>query len=119
MKQLLALPLIASVAACGNGGAKYEPVLDGPKNLSFQSDLSACQSLARAQKQVDKKTLGATLVGAGAGAVLGDIGDDSTALGGAVHGAVAGGATAALEAKDLREEIVKNCMLGRGHKVVG
>jgi uncharacterized protein YcfJ len=119
MKPLFTLPMIAFVAACANSGADYQPVLDGPRSVGFQSDLSACRTLAKRQSQFDRNTMASAALGAGTGAVLGELDNDGDALAGAVIGALAGGAAGAVEASERREGIVKECMRGRGHNVVG
>lgn len=119
MKYLIALPVVLGVAACTDRGAHYQPILDGSNTPAFQADLAACQSLASNQNQFDRKTIGATVLGAGAGAVLGKVDDDGDALGGAIVGALAGGAAGALNASERREAIIVECLRGRGHRVVG
>lgn len=111
------LPVI--LAACADSGANYRPILDGPPTAAFQSDLSACQALARHQRQFDQETAGAAVLGAGTGALLGAAADDADAVGGAVAGALAGGVAAAVNASERREAIVVECLRGRGHRVVG
>lgn len=113
------LAVLALTAACADSGANYTPLLDGPATPAFQADLDACQMLARDQKQFDQETIAAMVLGAGAGAILGDLDDDADALGGAIAGAVAGGAASAVDVSDRREAIVVACLRGRGHKVVG
>lgn len=113
---LIAMPLIA---ACADSGANYQPILDGPVTAAYQADLAACQALARNQNQMDQETLGAAVLGAGAGALLGQIDDGGDALGGAVAGALAGGAASAVDVSERREAIVVECLRGRGHRVVG
>lgn len=114
---LCLLPLIAG--ACADSGANYRPILDGAPTPAFQSDLAACQSLARNQRQFDQETAGAAVLGAGAGAVLGAADDDGDAVGGAIAGALAGGVASAVSAGERREAIVIECLRGRGHRVVG
>lgn len=117
----IALALIATplIAACADSGANYQPILDGPVTAAYQADLASCQSLARNQNQLDQETLGAAVLGAGAGALLGEVDDDGDALGGAVVGALAGGAASAVDVSERREAIVVECLRGRGHRVVG
>lgn len=119
MKYLIALPALLAVSACAESGANYRPILDGPPNAAFQSDLVACQSLARTQSQFDRETFGAAALGGGVGAVLGGVDEDSDALGGAIVGALAGGAAGAANASERREAIIVECLRGRGHRVVG
>lgn len=109
----------AFLAACSDTGAGYTPVLDGAPTAAFQSDLNACQGLARDQRQFDQETAGAAILGAGAGALLGAADDDGTALGGAIAGVLAGGVAGATSASDRRKAIVIECLRGRGHRVVG
>lgn len=107
------------LSACADSGANYTPILDGPTTPAFQSDLSACQMLARDQRQFDHETAAAAGLGAGAGALLGAADEDGSALGGAIAGALAGGVSGAVNASERREEIVVECLRGRGHRVVG
>jgi hypothetical protein len=114
---LCLLPLLAG--ACADSGANYTPILDGAPTAAFRSDLAACQALARDQRQFGQETAGATVLGAGAGALLGAADDDADAIGGAIAGALAGGVASAVSASERREAIVVECLRGRGHRVVG
>lgn len=107
------------LSACADSGANYTPILDGAPSAAFQSDLGECQDLARDQRQFDQETMAAAVLGAGAGAILGELSDDADALGGAVAGAVAGGTASAVDVTQRREDIVRECLRGRGHRVVG
>lgn len=119
MKLLMIIPACLTVAACADSGANYQPILDGTPTAAYRSDLAACQSLARDQNQFDQETIGAAVVGGGAGAVLGELDDGGDALGGAVAGALAGGVAGSVNASQRREAIVLECLRGRGHRVVG
>lgn len=119
MKYVFALPAVLAIAACADSGANYRPILDGQPSAAFQSDLADCQALARNQKQFDRETAGAAALGAGTGAVLGEIDDGGDALGGAIVGALVGGAAGAANASEQRKAIVIECLRGRGHQVVG
>lgn len=116
------IPLAAvtlSMTACADSGANYRPILDGPATVGFQSDLAACQGLARDQRQFDNDTMAATVMGAGAGALFGRLDPDGDAIEGAIVGALAGGVSSAVDAGERREDIVVECLRGRGHAVVG
>jgi len=120
MKPLLFLLASAVVlTACAASGANYTPMLDGPPTTAFESDLAACKTLASEQRQFDQETVGAAVLGAGAGAFLGAADDESDAAGGAIAGALAGGIAGAVKASERRETIVVECLRGRGHRVVG
>ncbi|SPJ26121.1 glycine zipper family protein [Palleronia abyssalis] len=120
MKPMLIAPvaLTALLGACADMGANVDPILDGQPTAQFQSELSACRSLARNQSQLDHETMAAAAMGAGIGGILGKVDDEGNALGGAAIGALAGAAAGASEASDTRETIVLNCLRGRGHAVV-
>lgn len=106
------------LAACADSGANYTPILDGAPNAAYQSDLDACRTLARSQRQFDQETLAATVMGAGAGALLGEF-DNGDAAGGAIAGALTGGVASAVNTSERKQAIVIECLRGRGHKVVG
>ncbi|SNT20035.1 glycine zipper family protein [Tropicimonas sediminicola] len=115
----LPLLLAAILAACADSGANYRPILDGTPTPAYEADLAACQQLARDQRAFDQETAAAAVLGAGAGALLGAADDDADAAGGAIVGALAGGTAGAVNANDRRQEIVIECLRGRGHLVVG
>jgi uncharacterized protein YcfJ len=118
MKTQLTLSIagLVLVAACADSGANYQPILDGRPTSAYKADLAACQALAR--DQFDQETLGATVLGAGVGAALGEA-DSGDALGGAVAGALTGGIASAVDVSERREAIIVECLRGRGHRVVG
>lgn len=119
MKQpLMIAALLPVLAACAAGGANHTPILDGAPAPSYQADLAACQALAGSQTQFDQERVAATLLGAGAGAILGAA-DEGDALGGAMAGALAGGLASSVDMRARREAIVVECLRGRGHRVVG
>jgi uncharacterized protein YcfJ len=120
MKTQLALCAagVVLMAACADSGANYQPILDGTATPAYQADLAACQALAAGQNQFDQETTAATVLGAGAGAILGEA-DSGDALGGAIAGALAGGISSAVDVSERRESIVIECLRGRGHRVVG
>lgn len=112
-----ALFLAVFVAGCTG----YRPIVDsqGRNMANYEYDLRDCQNYAR---QVDgaTRTGGAALGGAALGAVLGLVGGGSgsniaQAAGvGAVTGAAAGGVSTAASQK----QIIRNCMTGRGYRVL-
>ena len=117
-KTLMIAAALPVLAACAESGANYQPILDGALSETYQADLAACQALARNQNQFDQERVAATVLGAGAGAILGEA-DSGDALGGAVAGALAGGVASSVDVNERREAIVIECLQGRGHRVVG
>ena len=117
-KTLMIAAALPVLAACADSDANYQPILDGALSETYQADLAACQALARNHNQFDQERVAATVLGAGAGAILGEA-DSGDALGGAVAGALAGGVASSVDVNERREAIVIECLQGRGHRVVG
>lgn len=110
------------LTACAGSGANYQPIVDGPVGANYSADLSDCQTLATQRKYVNADTKNDALIGAGIGGVLGllEKGDDlENAAAGALVGGLLGGGSTAYEARGQRKDIVRNCMSGRGYRVVG
>ncbi|WP_299324365.1 hypothetical protein [Parasphingopyxis sp.] len=114
------LPIALALAACAHSGANYEPIVDGPVGGKYYADLEDCQALARSP-QIDRHVDNNALAGAAVGGVIGAIEDDSVggALVGAALGALIGGIGGSAEANAVREDVIIDCMLDRGHPVVG
>jgi hypothetical protein len=121
MKNLYILLLcpILTLSACADIGASYQPILDDAPNASFQSDLQACQSLARGQHQLDQQTMGSAAAGGLLGAAIAAHDKGGTAVEGLVGGALIGLVGGVSKSKDKREAIVVDCMKGRSHRVAG
>jgi hypothetical protein len=119
--KLSIVPALCLVAACANTGANYTPVIDGPVGPNYSNDLAQCQALAASGATVDGSTAGAAAAGAGLGAASSVIlNDNSDDLGrAAAVGALAGVTSDVINKNANRETIVKNCMRGRGYRVVG
>ena len=111
------------LAGCEGTGADYRPTLDGPENAHFRADLTECQQTARSHGAGN--TLGGALAGAALLGVIGaavkpDPGDDrlANAAGAALLGAASGAAAASSGTMDEQEDVVRNCLIGRGHRVI-
>lgn len=120
-KTLYSLPVVFLAAACANTGANYTPVIDGPKGPEYTADLAACQQLAAQGGVVDGRVAGSAAAGAGIGAastVIWDGNSDNLGEAAAV-GAIAGLTSGVIQKNAKRENIVKNCMSGRGYRVLG
>ena len=102
--KLKSLILTLGLTGCASSGAAYSPIIDGEKTSAYQNDLKQCQDLAK-----ERGFLNADL---GKNALMG-------ALGGSAFGAVMGGGRSAISSQSERKNIVKNCMTGRGYKVLG
>ncbi len=116
--KLVAMSILGlTVAACDD---VYDPIVDGPRNLQFQSDLDACRQLSLKRENSGGGAIGGAILGGLVGAAESDDGDE---LGGLLIGATVGSAIGTAEeqgeVQDARDDIVKNCLVGRGHNVVG
>jgi len=112
-----------TLTACASGGAAYRPIVDGPQDTKYAADLGECRQVAESRDYLNSDTRTSALIGAGVGGLIGlaeaDEGNVEDFVGGAILGALFGGADRALETRGERKHIVLNCMAGRGHRVVG
>jgi len=112
-----------SLTACANTGAAYMPIVDGPMGAKYTQDIADCRSLAEQRKLLNGESKEIALLAAGLTglSILAD--DKDNDLGDALLGAVIGGAVGAgagaMETRDERKQMMKTCMAGRGHRVVG
>lgn len=111
---LLILAWIGLIIGCAS---HPQPIIDtkGVNMASYESDLADCEAYGdqvQIEKGVARGAAGGGAVGAATGAVLGD-----TATGAGV-GAIAGAAKSARRGDDEKHRVVKNCLRGRGYKVL-
>jgi outer membrane lipoprotein SlyB len=90
----------------------------GVDMASYQNDLAECRAYADSVKTGEK-----TAVGAASGAVVGGLigaitGGTEGAARGAGVGAVGGGAKGVSEGSRTEVQVVKNCLRGRGYRVL-
>jgi outer membrane lipoprotein SlyB len=111
------LNVIAVVALAAAGCANYQPIIDtrGVDPINYRADLADCQAYAGQVDPAAGAAAGA-IAGALLGVLLGRIVNDSNA--GMKLGAVMGASGGAGEAARSQQEIVKNCMRGRGYSVL-
>lgn len=116
----IAMAVTLGLVACSNSAARYEPIVDGPKDATYSLDLSACQTLAAEHSYLNGDVRSNALLSGGVGTLLGATGDG---LGGAIAGGLVGSAlgagTTAWQARSERKSIVVDCMRRRGHQIVG
>jgi outer membrane lipoprotein SlyB len=111
------LNIIAVVALAAAGCADYQPIVDtrGVDPINYRADLADCQAYA-GQVNPAAGAAGGAVAGALLGVLLGRIVNDSNS--GMKLGALMGGSAGAGEAARSQQEIVKNCMRGRGYSVL-
>lgn len=133
MNKLLVAAVAASLlAGCSSyAGGGYTPVVDtsgSPAAMNgrdYASDLAQCQALSKQRSPIEQGAvtgLGAAALGAAGGAIVGAIGPGkagtNAALGAAIGG-LGGTAYGGLSGVNEQNQIVRNCMAGRGWSVVG
>ena len=115
MKKVLSLFLLLL------GGCAHNPIVDmqGVDRRQYQQDLTECRQYAEQVNIAgDAATRGAA--GAAVGAAIGAIvGDHRTAQKAGGVGAVAGATKGAERAQHRKERVMRNCLKGRGYKVLG
>ena len=120
-RSISALALAGLTAACATTGSNYVPVVDGPVSASFQSDLAACQQIAAQQgtlsRNAAENAAAGAVVAGGTTAVFNNRGTNVAEA--AAVGAAAGLLGSGLEQQRNKEQIIRNCMRGRGHNVIG
>ena len=114
MHHIRALSMALVVAGCA---ANPDPIVDmrGVDPVLYEQDLAECKNY-RSQIQTEvgvaKGAAGGAAVGGAIGAISGD------AAKGAGIGAVAGGAKSVQLNERQKQRVVKNCMRGRGYRVL-
>jgi len=129
---LLTLAL-ASLSACStqgintitNKGIDYRPILDtkGLDLLAYEKDLAECKEFAKKidpSSELFAQAVGGAVAGAAVGAVVGDTHGDASygAEVGAKYGATAGTMRGYAGALSAQEHIIRNCITGRGYKIL-
>ena len=108
------LPLL--VAACTTTG---EIIIDtkGVSMARYEADLADCESYAE-QVLVGQKSARGAASGAVVGGALGEVSNRRDAGEGAAIGAITGGVRGINEGERDQVRVVKNCLRGRGYRVL-
>jgi len=118
----LFLNLVALTILGGCAGANVRPIVDlkGKDQATYENDLQQCQSYAT--QQSGAATTGAMAAAGGAvlGAALGLVagGNRTGITQTAGVGGVIGGAGGMFEGNKAQENVVKQCLRGRGYNVL-
>jgi len=117
VNRLIVIALIPlALAACRSS----EPIVDmqGVNRAQYNRDLAECRQYAdqvEAGREVVRGAAGGAVVGAAVGAA---VGDSDTAQRGAGAGAAVGAARGARQAERESERVLRNCLRGRGYRVL-
>lgn len=111
-----------TLVACQSGrGRGYSgPIIDpqGVDMARYQADLVECQAIADQVPVGERAVTGAAtgaLIGGAVGAV---VGNRNTATRGAGVGAIGGGVQGVSSGMRERDQVVHNCLRGRGYRVL-
>jgi len=125
MKRFLALALAtATLAGCAQ---TYQPVVDtkGHDSARYQQDLYECRQYAEQVSPAGQAAvggLGGAAAGAALGAITGALVGGVSAGQGAAFGAATGGAvgvgTGAYKGVNEQQQVIDNCLRGRGYNVL-
>lgn len=116
------LVLVSLLTACKSVEklAGNQPIID-TKNVNlvqYDADLAECQDYAY-EVAVAQKTVSSTVAGAAIGGLFGAVlGNSNTAQRGAGVGAIGGGSRGIGESIRERDQVIKNCLHGRGYHVL-
>lgn len=108
------LVLLLLLSACAD-----KPIVDmkSVDRAKYQVDLQECSTYAD-EVAVGKKAAGGAVAGAAVGAAIGAIWSGSSVGESAGTGAVLGGTRGTAEGVRDREQVVKQCLRGRGYPVL-
>lgn len=116
MKLIYSLLIILAVSAC----ASHKVIIDkeGVDMSKYEQDLEVCKQYAEEVEtgsEVAKGAAGGAVIGGAVGAILGGRRSAEKLAGvGAVTGAARGGGGASKE----KSQVIKNCLRGRGYRVL-
>lgn len=119
MRWITGFTLIAALMLAGC--ASSDRVIIDHKNIDdaqYQQDLNDCRQVAgqvSTGRDAGEGAVGGGIIGGLLGAIFGN---SRTAAVGAGAGAVVGGAGKAGDAQQEKEKVLKNCMRGRGYRVL-
>ena len=112
--------LLVPVLVLGCRTTDDRPIVDmqGVSIAQYNADLADCQAYAdevEAGRQVARGAVGGAVVGGAVGAA---VGNSDTAQRTAGAGAVLGASRGAQSAMNERERVIRNCLRGRGYRVL-
>jgi len=118
---LMAMGLFLLLSSC----ATYRPIVDmqGVDHSRYEQDLAECQAYAAQINAGGEAVTGAIIggvfgavLGLAVGAILGDPGEGAAL--GAIIGGGSGLASGAAEGGRGQIDVIRNCLMGRGYRVL-
>ena len=120
MAAIKTLALVAAGMLIAGCAAQPDPIIDmkGVDLDQYQQDWDECESYTEEVVVAQGVAKGAGL-GAAVGAAAGAIGGNSSGVAeGAGIGALWGGTRSGLDADEMKQDVFKRCMRGRGYRVL-
>ncbi len=116
-KTLLVIVGLLSVVACTT---THEIIIDrkGVNMASYEADLADCRAYTEQVASGEKAVRGAASGAVVGGAIGAVVGGSSDAARGAGVGAITGGAKGISQGEQDKIRVVKNCLRGRGYRVL-
>ena len=118
---ILAVSLITIfVCSCSSARRANQPIIDtkGVDMAMYEVDLSECRAYAD-EVQVGRRAATGAVAGAVVGGVIGAaVGNSDTAQRGAGVGAASGTLSGVGRGIQERQQVVRNCLAGRGYRVL-
>ena len=114
------LALLAAATLVAGCAAQPDPIIDmkGVDLDQYEEDWDECEAYTEEVAVAQGVAKGAGL-GAAVGAAAGAIGGNSSDVAeGAGLGALYGGTRSGLDADEMKQEVFKRCMRGRGYRVL-
>jgi outer membrane lipoprotein SlyB len=116
MKAFVFLALALGIAACANNNVIVDT--KGADMTRYEQDRRECEAYAgqvSTGQQAAKSGGFGAVVGAAVGAIFGN---STSVVRGAGTGAVLGGAQGAVKGEGEKEQVLRNCLSGRGYRVL-
>ena len=118
--KILAPLLAAALALASTGCARDRVIVDtqGTNMARYERDLAECEAYTEQVSTTAKAAKGAGF-GAAIGAALGAIfGNSRSVAQSAGAGGVVGGARGAVQGEQEKDQVLRNCLRGRGYRVL-
>ena len=117
----LAIVLSLVIAGCATSGANYRPLIDskGINGARYESDLSECQQYATRVSGAAENAAAGAVVGGLFGALIASVAGKGYDRGATTRvGAVTGAASGAASGEQDQRNVIRNCLAGRGYRVL-
>jgi outer membrane lipoprotein SlyB len=117
--KLSCFALLVSAIGLAGCSSSSGPIIDtkGVNMGRYQGDLEDCKTYAE-QVRIEEGVVKGAAAGAAVGGATGAVLDRSSASEGAAVGAITGAARSAQLGDKEKDRVVKNCLRGRGYKVL-